>query len=241
MSAPAAVRPSAVARAGALAVGQQPHALRGAPDEEHEREQHEHDETGQDRRRPPAEIQHGQRDQRKDDDSADGLAGLDDGHREPALAAKPMGDDRQGGLVEPGLKAEAQGPDENEEEEEVAMGEGQQDESEPREQRPHDEHQPDVESVDEIADEGRSERGLEPRERERQRGRGAAEIELGEDRQEIDGEPGVVQPALHRVLHAADRHDPPAVEDASRALREGSPHGRPLAASAASPRLTACS
>src|SRR4029077_12865525 len=76
---------------------------------------------------------------------------------------------------------------------------------------------------------------------ERQRGRGAAEIELGEDRQKIEREPGVEEPALHRVLHAAARHDPPAVENPPRALGERAPHRRRLASGAAARGLTVCS
>ena len=90
---------------------------------------------------------------------------------------------------------------------------------EPREHGADDQHHADVEAVDEISDQRRAERGLEPRERERQRGGGAAQMQLVEDRQEVHRESGVEEPALDRVLDAADRHDPPAVEDTARAPR----------------------
>ena len=80
-----------------------------------------HDETGQKRGRAPAQLQDGERHQGKDQDPADGLPRLDDGHGEPTLAAKPVIDRGHGGLVEAGLKAQGQGPDEHQDEDEIAL------------------------------------------------------------------------------------------------------------------------
>jgi hypothetical protein len=86
------------------------------------------------------------------------------------------------------------------------------------ERRPDDQHHPDIESIDEVPHERTFNGRLQFGERERQRGRGPAQVQLGEDGKEVEREPGVERPALHRVLNAADEHDPPAVEHTARAL-----------------------
>src|SRR5262249_60424520 len=156
---------------------------------------------------PPAKVRAGPGAGGKDTPPADGLAGLDDSQAEPGVAAKPVVDRGKRGLIEPRLESEAERPDEHEEKKEIAVRERQQDEAEPREQGADDQHHPDVEAVDEIANQRSAERGLEPRQRERQRGGGAAQIELGEDREEIHCEPGVEQPALPCLLATPNPHE----------------------------------
>src|SRR5262249_58788748 len=108
----------------------------------------------------PAGLRRAPRDEGKEHPPADGLAGLDDSHGEPALAAKPVVDRGKRGLIEPRLESEAERPDEHEEKKEIAVRERQQDEAEPREQGADDQHHPDAEAVDEIATQPTAERGL---------------------------------------------------------------------------------
>ena len=89
----------------------------------------------------------------------------------------------------------------------------------PGEDRAEDQHDPDVEPVDEIPDERPFQRRLELGQREGQGGRGPTELQLVEHRQKVQREPRVVGAALHGIEDAADDDDPPAVEDASGAFR----------------------
>ena len=130
-----------------------------------------------------------------------------------------MVDRGHGGLVEAGLKANAQGANEHQDKEDIAVREGEQHKPQPGERRPDDQHHPDIEPVDEVAHERTFQGGLQFGEREGQRGGGPTEVQLGENGEKIQSEPGVERPALHGVLDAADDHDPPAIEKASRASR----------------------
>ena len=66
------------------------------------------------------ERQDRERDEGKDHHAADGLSGLHDRHGEPALVAEPVIDRGHRGVVEADLKAHGQGPDEDEDENEIA-------------------------------------------------------------------------------------------------------------------------
>jgi hypothetical protein len=206
-------------RRAALAVRQQAHAFGRAANEKGKRKEHQHDDTGRERGRAPAERQHEERHEREDHHAPNGLSRLNHGHGESALPAKPVIDRGERGVVEAELEARGHGADEYDEEEEIAVSEGQQHESEPGEDGPEDQHHPDIEPVDEIPGDRPSQRRLELGEREGQGGGGATEVHLIEHRQEVEREPRVVGPALHRIEDAADDHDPPAVENTARAVR----------------------
>jgi hypothetical protein len=122
-------------------------------------------------------------------------------------------------MVEAGLKAQGQKAHKHQEKEDIATGKGQQHKPQPRQHRPDHHHYPGIKPVNEIPNQRAFQGGLEPGQGKRQ-GRGRpTEVQLGENRQKIQCEAGVKCATLHRILDAADDHNPPAIKEAVSAWR----------------------
>src|SRR5262249_59752623 len=86
----------------------------------------------------------------------------------------------EGGLVEAELKPGSNGADEDQDKQQVAVGEGQENEPEPGHHGAEHHDRPQIEPIDEVARQRSSQGGLELGEREGQRGRGPRKVKLGE-------------------------------------------------------------
>ena len=126
--------------------------------------------------------------------------------------------DRHRGLVKAGLKAEGQKTHKHQEKEQIALGKVQQHKPQAGHSRPQDHDDAGIKAVDQIPHQRAFQGGLEFGEGKRQ-GRGRpTQVQVGENRQEIQAKARMKRAPLDRFLYAPDDDDPPAIKHLGSAL-----------------------
>ena len=197
---------------GAVAVGEQTHGLGGPLHQEGQGKDYEDDgHSGDADGYLPAEGQdhpagYG------GDGSAKAVAHGDQGHGQAAAAAEPVVDGGYGGIVVAGAEAHRHEADEDQQEEEVVAGVGQQDEPQSGHDAAEAEHEAGSQAVGEVAHDGALDAAHETAQGVGPADGGGAEAEAVLDGQDVDGEAAVEAALLDAIGYQADQDYPPAVE-----------------------------
>ena len=176
--------------------------------------------AGEKRRPAPTEGMDCDPEKRRDQCAADRHCRADDGHRAGAQADEPTVGDNRRRVHETGGEGERDDAEVDDKKGRVAVHPGKENVADAGEQRGGKHHRFGAVAVDQVADDGRSERSFGARQGKSQRSRGAGEAEILGDGQKENREAVLMQAAAENAQRRNQANHAPAVVEAGEAFAQ---------------------